>query len=123
MLGEARQALLLHRVKGQPDSTNVDMVLDMATRGGAKVLGRNDIGQITIGKAADLALFNIEKLPYAGCVHDPIASLLFCGASHIADYVIVNGKVVVDKGKLVFAEEDEIVEKVNEFAMAMINKS
>ena len=123
MLGEARQALLLHRVKGKPDSTNVDMILDMATKGGARVLGRTDIGQISVGKAADLALFNMDRLPYAGCIHDPIASLLFCGANHIADYVLVNGKVVVDKGKIVFAEEDEIVEKVNKYAKEMVDKS
>jgi len=74
--------------------------LRLATRGGASVLGRDDIGSIAPGMAADLALFRIDTLAMAGgAVHDPIAVLMFC-ASPQAEYTIVNGRVVVREGLL-----------------------
>jgi cytosine/adenosine deaminase-related metal-dependent hydrolase len=125
MLGELNKALLLHRTLGGPDATTVDSVLRMATRGGARALGRDDVcGQIAPGFAADLALFRIDGLPYIGAsVHDPVAALILCGASHIADKVIVNGRVVVDDSRLVFAEEDRIVEEANRIARELVERA
>jgi cytosine/adenosine deaminase-related metal-dependent hydrolase len=125
LLGEARQALLLHRTLGGPDATTADKILAVATRGGARVLGREkEIGQLVPGMAADLVLYRMDRLPYVGAaVHDPIAALVFCGASHIADVVVVNGRVVVEQGRLLFAEEDEIVEKGNAAALALARRA
>jgi cytosine/adenosine deaminase-related metal-dependent hydrolase len=125
MLGELNKGLLLHRTLGSPDATTVDMILRLATRGGARALGWDrELGEIAPGKAADLALFRIDRLPYVGAaVHDPVAGLLLCGASHIADKVLVNGRIVVDDGRLVFAEEDAIVEQANHEARELLART
>jgi len=124
MLGEAQRALLVHRAYGGPAATTADSILDLATRGGARVLGRDDIGRIEPGMAADVALFRVDGLPYAGAsVHDPLAAILFCGISTQADYTIVNGRVVVEQGRLVFAAEDEIVERVNRSARRLADRA
>ena len=69
--------------------------LEIATIGGAKVLGRDDIGSLATGMCADLFALNLSRLDYAGAaVHDPVASVIFC-APQKADYVMVNGKWVV----------------------------
>ncbi len=124
MLGELNRALLVHRTLGGPDAMTADGVLRLATRGGARALGREDeLGRIAPGMAADLALFRVDGIAHVGAsVHDPIAGLLFCGISHIADYVIVNGRVVVEGGRLVFAEEDRIVEGANRIARELTTR-
>jgi len=116
MLGEVRQCLLLHRVLGGADAMNVQEALYLATRGGAKVLGRNDIGILTPGFSADLFLVDVSTIPYAGAHHDPVAAPILCGASHIAHTTIVNGKVVVRERKLVTIDERKVAEKANVLA-------
>ena len=123
MLAELRLALLLHRVQGGAGAITVDDVLWMATRGGAAVLGRDDIGSIEPGKAADIALFRVDRLGFAGAVHDPIAALLLCGDSQIADAVICNGAVVVEGGRLVNEDESGLVERANVIARAMVERT
>src|SRR3954454_3892069 len=79
MLAEARQALLLHRVSGDPAGLTAIEALRLATRGGAAVLGRDDIGQLAPGMAADLIGYRLDTLGFAGgAVHDPLAALVFC---------------------------------------------
>lgn len=93
--------------------------LRMATRGGADVLGRTDIGYLAAGMCADLAIFDLDTLGFAGAaVHDPVGSLLLC-ASAQADTTIVNGKIVVRKGHLVSADLGPLVEQHNRLAMAL----
>lgn len=125
MLGEARQALLLHRVLGGAGAIGADDVFDLASKGGARVLGyEKEIGVLAPGWGADLAMFRVDRLPYAGAsVHDPAAALLFCGASHIADVVVCNGRVVVEGGRLVFAEEDQIVAQANQAARELVDRA
>jgi cytosine/adenosine deaminase-related metal-dependent hydrolase len=123
MLGELRLALLLHRVLGGSGAITVDDVLWMATRGSAAALGRSDVGSIEPGKAADLALFDVEKIGFAGAVHDFVAALLLCGASSIVDFTICNGVVVVENGRLVFEDEKGIVEKANAVARALVERA
>src|SRR4051794_5103671 len=77
MLGEARQAMLLQRVGFGPDAMTARQALEMATLGGAKVLGRDDIGALAPGMSADLAMFRLDQLGYAGALHDPVAALVF----------------------------------------------
>jgi cytosine/adenosine deaminase-related metal-dependent hydrolase len=122
MLGEARQCMLVHRlesVKAMP----ARKALELATRGGAAVLGRSDIGSIAPGKAADLAIFDVSGLDFAGSKSDPLASLLFCGASHRTKYTVVNGKVVVKEGRLVNVDEFELAECANKAAARLYRKA
>lgn len=128
MVGEARQALLLARVRRSLDSFGCDHgpaemtarnVLEVATRGGAEVLGRSDIGHLAPGMCADLALFDLRTLAFAGgAVHDPVASLLLC-ASPQAAYTVVNGRVVVREGHLATVELEPLVERHNRLAVEL----
>jgi cytosine/adenosine deaminase-related metal-dependent hydrolase len=135
MLGEARQALLLARlrksleapttnVQGSTvfgcDSAPMEMTardaLRLATRGGAQVLGRSDIGQIAVGQCADMALFDLRSLALAGAaVHDPVGSLLLCASAQAA-YTVVQGRVVVREGQLTSLELGPLVEEHNRLA-------
>ena len=139
MVNEARQALLLARVGralsapetregktffgcdlGPAEMTARD-VLHIATRGGAQVLGRQDIGHLAPGMCADLALFDLRSLGFAGgAVHDPLASLLLC-ASPQAAYTVVNGRVVVREGRLVTVDLGPLVERHNRLAIELAN--
>ena len=144
MLGEARQAMLLARVNramaaaqtytdasGQQrqrfgcDSGSAEMsareALALATRGGAKALGRADIGHLAVGMCADLALFDLNTLNFAGgAVHDPIAALLLC-ASAQAHYTIVNGRVVVREGQLSTIDLSPLLAQHNAMAQRLYN--
>jgi 8-oxoguanine deaminase len=125
MVNEARQALLLARVgrsldpygcdHGPSEMTARDM-LSIATRGGAEVLGRADIGHLAPGMCADLALFDLRTLAFAGgAVHDPVGSLLLCGSGQTA-YTVVNGRIVVDQGRLATVELEPLLERHNALA-------
>ncbi len=125
LLNEARQAMLLARVKRSLEPFGCDDgpmqmtardALRLSTRGGAKILGRADIGQITEGYCADLALFRLDTIAMAGAaVHDPVASLMLC-ASAQADYTIVNGRVVVRESQLTTVNTHHLTQKHNLFA-------
>jgi cytosine/adenosine deaminase-related metal-dependent hydrolase len=141
MVNEARQALLLARVGrsmqapetrdgktffgcdlGPAEMTARD-ALHLATRGGAKVLGRRDIGHLAVGMCADLALFDLRTLGMAGgAVHDPVASLLLC-ASPQAACTVVNGRVVVREGHLTTVDLGPLVERHNRLAIELAEKA
>jgi cytosine/adenosine deaminase-related metal-dependent hydrolase len=123
MLGELRQCLLVHRVKSGVGSMPARDVLWLGTRGGASVLGRDDIGQIGPGKAADLAVFDLNRIDYAGGMSDPVAALLFCGTGHRTKWTIVNGHVVVEDGRLVNGDEQAIAARANKLAADLLEKS
>ncbi|MEK7721082.1 MAG: 8-oxoguanine deaminase [Elusimicrobiota bacterium] len=123
MLGEIRQAMLVQRVKAGVEGMSARDAFKLATRGGASVLGRTDIGSIEPGKAADIAIFDVSGLDFAGSRSDPLASLLFCGSSHRARYTIVNGKVVVKNGRLVNVDEFKLAERANKAAAALYRKA
>ena len=130
MMNEARQAMLLARVGRSLQPFGCDDggrelsardALRLATRGGASVLGRDDVGAIAPGMAADLALFRVDTLAMAGgAVHDPVAALMFC-ASPQAEYTIVNGRVVVREGKLTTLDLPVHVERHNRLALQLAN--
>ncbi len=137
MVNEARQAMLLARVGralqaperregrtffgcdlGPAEMTARD-ALELATRGGAQVLGRKDIGHIAPGMCADLALFRLDTLAMAGgAVHDPVAALMLC-ASPNADHVLVNGRPVVKDGRLTTLDLGPLVEQHNRLALEL----
>ncbi len=130
LLNEARQAMLLARVgralepfgcdHGPREMTARD-ALALATRGGAQVLGRDDIGQLAPGMAADLALFRVDGLGLAGgAVHDPVAALMFCTSANAA-WTIVNGRCVVREGRLATLDLGPLIERHNALAVALAN--
>lgn len=117
MLAEVRMAMLVHRdgePRGWPGARDA---LDMATKGGARVLGRDDIGEIKVGRAADLILIDTNQISMAGFA-DPMAGVVF-GTPKI-DTVIVNGKVVVERGELKTADVHEIVARANRAARRLL---
>jgi len=120
MLGEVRQCMLVHRIVSGVGSMTAEKAFQIATHGTARLLGRNDIGSLEVGKMADVAIYDMNQIAYAGAMHDPLAALVFCGASHIAHTVIVNGEIVVEKGKLTKVKEEEIIVKQNEIARSMV---
>lgn len=120
MLGELRHALLLQRVKYGASALTAAEAFTMGTVNGAEVLNFPHVGKIRKGWLADLALFNIRKLEYTGSLSDPLAALLFAGISHQTEYTIVNGKVVVDRGRLTGEDEEMIVTKGNAIAEKLL---
>ena len=120
MLGEARQAMLLQRVSGDPAALTARQVLRMATRGGAEVLGRDDIGQLKRGMCADFVGFRIDTLPYAGAaVHDPLAALVFCQPQNV-DLSVINGVIRVEDGNPTSIDVPVLVERHNAIATALV---
>ena len=99
MLNEARQAMLLQRVCKGGEALNARQTLALATRGGAAVLGRDDIGILAPGYAADITAFDRRTIDFAGSDWDMLASLLFCGPTK-ANYTIINGRIVVAESQL-----------------------
>jgi len=123
MLGEARQALLLQRVRYGSGGITAREVLGVATVGGARILGYDDAGTMEPGALADIALFDVMKLEYAGALSDPAAALLFSGYNHGVDHLIVNGKLVVRDGRLTGADEDRIRDEANRCAKRLLTKA
>jgi cytosine/adenosine deaminase-related metal-dependent hydrolase len=106
MLAEARQALLVARGRGGPAAMTVRQALRLATRGGATVLGRTDIGALETGKCADFAVWRTDGLVFGGA-DDPVAALVLA-APHRVDRLYVGGVPVVAGGALTRADEPEI---------------
>ncbi|MBJ7310053.1 8-oxoguanine deaminase [Rugamonas sp. CCM 8940] len=115
MLGEVRQAMLLQRVGFGPDAMTARQALEMATLGGAKVLNRDDIGALKPGMAADIVMFKLDQIGFAGALHDPVAALVFCTPANVS-HSIINGKVVVRDGQLCTLDLPLVIERHNELA-------
>ena len=133
MVSEARQAMLLARVGRSLEPFGCDVgpgemtprdALSLATRGGALVLGRShDIGRIQVGYCADLAVFDLSSLGFAGgAVHDPVGAFLLC-ASVAAAYTVVNGRVVVSRGRLCSVDLGSLIERHNRLAVELVSSS
>jgi cytosine/adenosine deaminase-related metal-dependent hydrolase len=94
-------------------------MLHVATRGGAQVLGRTDIGHLAVGMCADFVLFDLNTLSFAGgAVHDPVGALLLCGSPQ-TDYTVVNGRVVVQNGQLTTVDLGPLLERHNRLALQL----
>jgi 8-oxoguanine deaminase len=128
---EARLAMLLARLRAgiegaslsgadSPPIMSARQALEIATRGGASVLGRSDIGSLEPGKCADFIGVNMNTLSYAGALHDPVAALLF---SHFkgVDLNVVHGRVIVQDGQLTTIDVPRLVEKHNRAAHRLVN--
>lgn len=130
MMEEARQAMLLARLRAgmegasRSDKNGVPIMsarqaLEMATRGGAAVLGRSDIGSLQPGKAGDFIALNLNQIQYAGALHDPVAAVPFCAPTQVA-YNVVGGEFIVKEGKLVTVDIHELIESHNRAAKDLL---
>jgi 8-oxoguanine deaminase len=121
LLGEARQAMLLARVGFGPAAMSARQALELATLGGARVLGRNDIGAIAPGMSADIIAYPLNELDMAGAaVHDPVAALVFCTPQRVR-HAIINGKQIVSESELLPLELKPLIARHNQLALQLAN--
>jgi cytosine/adenosine deaminase-related metal-dependent hydrolase len=131
MLAEARQAMLLARVReglrGFSRSNDPSrrlltarQALWLGTRGGAAVLGRSDIGSLEAGKCADFFAIRLDRLEYAGALHDPLAAVVFCQPLRV-DYTVVGGRVIVRERRMVTVDEERLIEQHNRAARRLLS--
>ncbi|MGY2051434.1 8-oxoguanine deaminase [Methylobacterium sp. JK268] len=119
LLGEARQAMLLARVGFGPAAMTAREALEIATRGGARVLNRDDIGALSPGMAADIVAFDLGALAFAGARHDPVAALVFCSPQEVA-WSIIDGRIVVREGRLATLDARALARRHNDLAAALV---
>ena len=119
MLGEVRMAMLLQRVRYGESAFSPYEALACGTVGGARVLGRDDIGVISQGMAADMVGINLRQLPFAGGMHDPVGSVVLCGPV-TAELSVVNGRLRVRDGRIPDLDLDALIDEQNELAANMI---
>lgn len=123
MLAEVRQTLLLQRVLGDPQAMTARQALELATLGGAAVLGRDDIGALAPGMAADIIAFDLNALAYAGgAVHDPVAALVFCHPQPVT-WAMVNGRLLVEGGEVRTVDLPTLVAQHNQAARALLARA
>ncbi len=121
LLNEARTAFLMARVRELDASAMTARdALELATLGGAKVLGRDDVGSLTAGMSADFIAINLDRPEFAGALHDPIAAMIFCQVNTV-DYSFINGRKVVDQGRIITIELEPLVEEHNKLAAQLIH--
>jgi 8-oxoguanine deaminase len=129
LLLEARQTMLLSRLEGAEEQRrdpaqksrpqlSARTALEVATIGGASVLGRSDIGSLEVGKCADFTAVNLNRLEFSGS-HDPVAAVVFCATPRV-DYTVVHGRVIVREGRLVTLEERDLVTEHSRHAKQLL---
>ena len=118
---EARQAFLLARVRDEDASVMTARdALEIATRGGTRVLGRDDIGYLAAGMAADFIAVDLDQPGFVGTQQDPVAALIYCQTDCV-DYSFINGRKVVDKGNLVTIELAALQEQAQRAALKLVS--
>jgi cytosine/adenosine deaminase-related metal-dependent hydrolase len=122
LLAEARMSMLLQRVGGDPAALSARQALELATRGGARVLGRDDIGSLAPGMAADVVGWRLDRTAYAGALHDPVAALVFCQPQNV-DLAIVNGRQRVRDGAIIGLDLPALVADHNQRARALLERA
>lgn len=119
MMLEARQALYLQRLRYGAQKITPQRVLGWATKGSAQLLGRTDIGELAVGKQADLALYKLDELRFSGS-HDPVSALLLCGADR-ADRVMIAGTWRVIDGQVEGLDLKGLIADHSQAAKALVN--
>ena len=123
LLQESRTAFLMARLRDcDAAAMTAREALEIATLGGARVLGRDDIGYLAPGMSADFITFNIDAPAFVGSHHDVVAALIFCQPTGV-DYSFINGKRVVDQGRITTVELETLVEKCNRLAAVYCGQS
>lgn len=123
MLAEIRAAYLLHRLNYSSEAPSGYDILKLATKGGADILGRDDIGSIEAGKAADLFMIDVDRLELVGALLDPKNLLATVGYNRPVDYTIVNGRIVVKHGELCNINERDIAIKANKLVNKLVGNN
>lgn len=121
MLAETRLCMLIHRLADGMPWITAEEALWMATRGGARALGRDDIGSIEPGKAADMVLIRLEQTAYAGSGSDPMAAILYNQSFRPVEKTIVHGRVVFEKGACTRIREKDAIAETNRHAREMLD--
>lgn len=121
MLAEIRAAYLMHRLTYSSNAPDGYEILRLAVKGGADILGREDIGSIEEGKAADLFMIDTNRLELAGALLDPKCMLATVGYNRPVDYTIVNGKIVVKQGELCCIDEEKTASRANELVKKLVS--
>lgn len=116
--------MMLQRVAAPADPSRMSAyeALWVATRGGAAVFGRDDIGRLAPGCAADLIAIDLNRVEYAGALHDPLAAVVFCAPRGV-DFSMINGRIVVRDGRLVTADLGNIVTRHNAISRRMFERA
>ena len=114
MISELRQAMYLQRLRYGASKIAQQKTYNWATKGSAALLGRDDIGEIAVGKQADLALFKLDEMRFSGS-HDSLAALLLCGAQK-ADRVMIAGNWKVVDGQIVGKDDSELMSRHSDAA-------
>ena len=122
LMEEIRTAFLLHRLNSSRQAPTGYDILKIATRGSARLLGRDDIGQLAEGKCADLFMIDSRRLELVGACSDPKSVLGTVGVRGAVDYTVVNGKVTVAHGKLVTVDEEKIAWEANQKCEEYLSK-
>lgn len=132
MLAEVRQAMLLARLgaslrgaslsgEDAPPIMTARQALELATRGSASVLGRQDLGSLEPGKCGDFFAVNLNRYELAGALHDPLAALVFCSPTQV-DYTVVGGKFVVKEGRLETLDLPGLIETHNKASKKLLQE-
>ena len=117
LVAEARMAMLLQRVSRGADAMSAREALEIATLGGAQVLGRDDLGSVSLGKRADLAIWDVSGIEAAGA-WDPVAALVLCGPTRVRD-LVVEGRMVVQEGALVTVDLAQVLTRQRQLAQRL----
>jgi cytosine/adenosine deaminase-related metal-dependent hydrolase len=122
LLAEVQQAVLVARAAGGPEALSVRAALELATLGGARLLGRSgDIGSLEPGKLADLALWRLDTLPHAG-IADPVAALVL-GSRPPLELLLVNGRAVVEKDQVVTVDEQAVAQAASRASATLTERA
>lgn len=116
---EARQSLLMQRVARGADAMSAREALEVATLGGARVLGRSDCGALEPGKRADVAIWDVSGIESAGS-WDPVASLILCGPTRVRD-LFVEGRAVVRGGQMATIDLPFVIARQNRLARRLMD--
>lgn len=122
LMEELRVAYLLHRLHASKDAPSGYDLLKLATRGSARLLGRDDVGQLAVGKCCDLFLVDSRRLELTGALYDPKSVLATVGLRGAVDYTVVNGRVTVERGRLVTIDEERVAREANAKCKAYLKR-
>ena len=123
LMEELRVAFLLHRLNSSRQAPTGYDVLKIATRGSARLLGRDDIGQLSEGKCADLFMIDSRRLELVGATYDPKCVFATVGVRGAVDYTVVNGRVTVEHGRLCSVDEEKCTEAARAVCDDYLSKS
>nr|MCR5825698.1 amidohydrolase family protein [Oscillospiraceae bacterium] len=122
LMEELRVAYLLHRLHSSKSAPSGYDILKMATRGSARLLGRDDIGQLAVGKCCDLFLVDARRIELVGGLYDPKSVLATVGLRGAVDTTVVHGRVVVAQGRLAAVDEERLAAKANQVCKLYLSR-